>query len=294
MNKTASLILYGFSILLFATLALLPISLETVNPARTGGLDDYYATITVLSPGLVRLIEWGSIFVAVLLLVLALTCFFWRAIRYPWVAFLLALAFLPAAATHVVLNLMQWTLHGRVETAGGRRFVFADSSFLQGQEMALGEIETENPIFTHMRVLGANNGDSPRSWASIIRPADAEEFYGQLYLTSDQMLLGVRYANRCYLAYDLKKAKFYGHEAIEEFSPYVAIDPGRKIFDADVTAIEKLLEVQATPGPGRPTREIVVAGLEDKNEVVQSVAERLLRSYPEEPEPAEEQESPAE
>lgn len=294
MNKTVSLILYGFALLLFLTLALLPLSFATLNPVRTGGLDDYYATITVLSPGVVWLIEWGSIGVAALLLVLSLTCLFWQAIRYPWIAFLLALAFLPAAATHVVLNLTQWTLHGRAETADGRRFVFADTSFLQGRIMALGEIETENPIFTHMRVLGANNGDSPRSWASIIRPADAEEFYGQLYLTSDQMLLGVRYANRCYLAYDLKKAKFYGHDAIEELSPYVAIEPGRKILDADVTAIETLLAERATPGPGRPTREIVAAGLEDKNEVVQSVAERLLRSYPEEPEPAEEQESPAE
>ncbi|MHC4179113.1 MAG: hypothetical protein ACYSWU_16490 [Planctomycetota bacterium] len=82
--------------------------------------------------------------------------------------------------------------------------------------------------------MNHNNGDSPRSWASLIRPDKCSDKYGQLYLCND-FLIGVRYDNRCFLAYDLRNKQAYGHGKIETLSPFVCLTPNDSPSNVDVT-----------------------------------------------------------
>lgn len=90
--------------------------------------------------------------------------------------------------------------------------------------MAIAEILSQNNLKTTYRVLVHNNGDSPRSWASVVRPDRSIDEYGQLYL-KDGLLIGVRFNNECYLAYDLYNKKAYGSGEIELLSPFVCLSP---------------------------------------------------------------------
>ena len=81
-----------------------------------------------------------------------------------------------------------------------------------------------------------NNGDSPRSWASVIRPVGASDEYGQLYLKNGY-LIGVRYDNRCYLVYNLESGTAYGHGDIESLSPFICLAHGDSPNKLDVQRI---------------------------------------------------------
>ena len=91
-----------------------------------------------------------------------------------------------------------WTKESSLIGPDGYTYCFMNYSMLQAQEMKLvrkkGSVSEE---------IGSNNGDSPRSWASVIRPQGAlDDDYGQLYISPEGMILGIRYENKCYFAYD--------------------------------------------------------------------------------------------
>ncbi len=128
----------------------------------------------------------------------------------------------------------------------GQTYTFLYSSFMQGQTIALGRGERTGLLYTAYDILGDTNGDSPRSYALIVRPAErVRNFYGMLEQTDDGLLLGLRYDNHCYFAYDVNADRFTGREGIEGLSPFVLIGPESKLYDGDV---ESLIE-------GRPSFE---------------------------------------
>lgn len=142
--------------------------------------------------------------------------------------------------------------------------------------MALTRVDVESTWFTRLKVLGANNGDSPRSWASIVRPTNPKDEYGQLYLTQSNMLVGIRYDNKCYLAYDLDDKQFFGHGDIEHISPFICIDAIGNLHGEDIRSIEKTIS-EETPGTsGYPYKESLEPELNNPNPNVRRVTEALL------------------
>jgi hypothetical protein len=107
-------------------------------------------------------------------------------------------------------------------------------------------------------------------------PASEFHGYGQLYLTEQQMLVGVRHDNQCYLVYDLPNEKFIGHGDIEAISPFICLNATDTLNPEDIAAIHKTL-VQETPGtPGYPHRDAIASGLEHPNPRVKELATQLL------------------
>lgn len=151
-------------------------------------------------------------------------------------ALFIGLVLAPGAfLSHTLHNLGPWTLYGERIGPDGTRYLFCDSSFLQGQTMAIVVLIYDGPVHREFKVLAEAHGDWPRSWASVIRPADAIESYGQLYLTDQQWIVGVRYSNEAYLAYDLNK-KVQVLSPITQLSPFVLLGRNSRPLREDVQA----------------------------------------------------------
>jgi hypothetical protein len=184
----------------------------------------------------------------------------------------------------LVSQLAPWRVEDRLETPAGRTYLFLDSSFLQGQTMALATLEADNPIWLQAHVHGTTNGDSPRSWASIVRPSPLRvDDYGQLYLSPQGILLGIRYDNHCYLAYDPATDRLWAHEDVLGLSPFILLDRNSKLHAADVASTEQMLrnggDSEWVPGPrvsGVPRAEALQAGLTHANPEVPPLAKRWL------------------
>lgn len=246
---------------------------------RTQEIDEqfHYNSITVLAPFVSRWLFYASATTSGVLLIFGFLSFRWRAIRFPAIAFVLAVFAFPCAGiNHLVSNLGPWTMCDRVEDEEGNSYVFCDSSFLQGQVMALTRVEQENIWITKVRILGTTNGDSPRSWASVVRPANAQDDYGQLYLTEANKLVGIRFDNRCYLVYDLNERKFLGHGDVEQISPFICIGAADELHYADVRAIERVIS-KSTQTSGYPRKRSLLSALSHPNPKVRLVAEDFLK-----------------
>jgi len=134
-------------------------------------------------------------------------------------------------------TLAPWIEYEEAQDAQGEKYCFLESSFLQGQALAIGHVFTDNLLIREYAILVRTNGDSPRSYIPVLRQEQAIDSYGQLYCTSNQWLVGIRYENQMYMAYDLKAKKAYGHAEIGTLSPFVLIDKDTRINNADVTSI---------------------------------------------------------
>lgn len=277
MNKRWSIGFYVFAVVLFATWADCATNYSTVGESIDHGWD--IVSITIRTSLIPNLLYWASAAVALSLFVLALLGYRWPVVRFPAVAFLLLVVAYPCAWRARWLSsdgFGVWTIYGRIAQPDGGDFVFCDSSFLQGQTMALGRIESESAFGTKIRAFGSTNGDSPRSWASVVRPADPMGGYGQLYLTHDQRLVGVRFENHSYLVFDLANDRFVGREDIEAISPFLCLDADDRLHEPDVEAVRQAIRTTEPGSNGRPHREALEAGLDHPNPAVRALAAEWL------------------
>lgn len=199
-----------------------------------------------------------------------------------------------------MVNLSPWTTQAEIIGPDGHTYYFMDSSFLQGQLMAIARLKSSTILTRTMQVQGVTNGDSPRSWASVIHPAGApENDYGQLYVTDANMVIGIRYDYRCYVAYDIASNKFYGHGDIEDFAPFVLIGPNTPMCLSDIEGVIAEVErwirhlsndpdVRTLTGylsgnrpPGYPHDETLRAALTHPNATVREVSKRILQIHEE-------------
>lgn len=235
-----SVLAYGGAVALFLLYGNLEVSRSIY------GDDFQLSAIERLHPWVGGLVAWSALGACLLLLAIVSLSFKTKWLRWPPLGLLIGFALYPyCVIQHTVTNLGPWTIHGDLTTDDGRTFVFCDSSFLQGQVMAIAEIAGRDALKTTYRVLVDNNGDSPRSWASVIRTEGASDKYGQLYF-KDGLLIGVRYENRCYLAYDLAKRKRYGHGDVETLSPFVCLSDSDVLNRADVQRTCERIKEQAS------------------------------------------------
>lgn len=175
----------------------------------------------------------------------------------------------------------EWTKEAELVGPDGYTYSFMNMSFFQGQTMLLVREKSGHP--DSYEELGSNNGDFPRSWASVIRPAGADDDdYGQLYLSADNVIVGIRTGNKCFFAYAVEDRVFYGHGAIEETSPFVLLGAETKLHEPDVLATIFSM-VEARHGhhekidlPGCPRPDTLEAGLKHPNEEVQKLSRWLL------------------
>lgn len=250
------------------------ISWDTHDPTMPDGI----GTITIMQPWARNAISWIPVVAAGSLLLI--TCWPTRLIAggHRLSAFLFSVfGFIGSLFLGFMTNLGPWTEHGRIQDAQGNVYVFCDSSFLQGQTMALTKQVSATDYTTTYKVLGTNNGDSPRSFLTIVRPSNSTETYGQLYLANDQWLLGVRYDNHCFLAYDLVNQKFYGHGDIEKLSPFLALDATQSWNTADGVKIEQLVKNASSFNDGRPKKESLEQGLNHPNPKLRELAAEWLK-----------------
>lgn len=182
--------------------------------------------IEILNPVTANIFAWSASSAFLLLLVLCCVSFKTKWFCWPEIGIAIGLVMYPCSIIwQAVSNLGPWITYGQVVVDDGKTFVFCDSCFLQGQHIAIAEVSERGMFETTYKVLVDTNGDSPRSWASIVRPEGSSDEYGQLYLKNGY-LLGVRYENRCYLAYKLENETAYGHGDIESISPFVCLCDG--------------------------------------------------------------------
>ena len=260
--------------------------------------DDFnHMVIERLNPLIRNLVGWSAFGACLLLLVISSVSFKTNWLRWPAIGLVIGFALYPyCVLQHTFMNLAPWTTHGEITTDDGKTYVFCDSSFFMGQTMAICEITGKDNLKTTYRVLVNNNGDYPRSWASVVRPDRATDEYGQLYL-NDGFLIGVRYENKCYLAYDLANNKAYGHGEIELLSPFLCLSakdvPNKIDIQRTCDHIKEYAKFCETtddirhaqsflngePVAGCPLREQLHSAVATKPESVVTVANRLLDCY---------------
>jgi len=254
----------------FAVIAFLPQAWVARDEDRP---DAPIKSITLLHPSLARLLGGVGLGCLCVLLALGLFSVFRRAIAMALVVFLGALLCPMAGLVSFVRTPAPWQIQNELEAPDGSVYCFAESSFLQGQTLMLARVREKALLTCTIEPLVITNGDNPRSYLRIVRPSGAADTYGQLYLTEDNWLLGLRTDNRFFFAYDLKAAQPYGHGAVEKLSPFLGLGEATVPHEPDVAS---LLAVGVEREKGAPTRAAVLQGLSHPNPRVRAVASELL------------------
>jgi len=274
----------GLNALLAALIALsllVLVSLVLIDASEEVGSGSQSWEIIFFKPRIIAAMHWALAGSFLVLLAGGIYGLIRRRVLLPVLALVTALVLMP---TGLVLRFIRtpvdWTLHDTLTAPDGTRYAFLDYSFLQGQTMALAEVTADGPVRMTCRVIGTNNGDWPRSWTPVVRPAtQAHEGYGQLYLSPAGVLVGIRYRNRCFLAYDRKTGRFFGHGDVETISPFVLIGPSTRMYPPDVTALLAAVKTPAQEGEGgRVNPDRLREALQHPNGEVRKLARKLLQA----------------
>ena len=263
----------GYVLMLVAGLSLLaliciPLDVWSLSEGKLTG-------IAILKPGINNAIWYlGG---GCMLAMLVVSTVFWRK-RLRWqygVCLAMGLLVFPAVAVYrFTASLAPWVVCSTCRGPDGRDYTFMDSSFLQGQVLALGRVAVDGLLYRNLEILGDTNGDSPRSYVLLVRPTNkVRTTYGQLHFTDAGMLLGLRHDNRCYFAYDFMTKRFIGHGDVEKLSPFLLVDDDSRLYDVDVETLFKGPDAHPL---GRPPRQALLAATTHGNQEVRRLAERLL------------------
>jgi len=278
-----AVIICGISFPVFLSLAFIPHSWSTRNEVSAP-----VQTITIVHPSVSHTILVLALCSFVLLLAIGIFGFKRKKFLGPGVACLLALVVFPASCgKSVVNNLAEWTTEAEIKGPDGRTYYFLDSSFLQGQTMAIARLKERTTFTKRMEVLGTTNGDEPRSWASVIRPAGTRvKDYGQLYLSPDKsILIGLRNDFKCYMSYDWQKDKFLGNsdeesDDIKGISPFVLIGSNTEMNSSDVKEVtdhvKSCAQNKNSHCNGYPKLPVLEKASRDPNPRVRVVAKELM------------------
>jgi hypothetical protein len=259
-----------FALLTFSAIALRP----TDVVIRTGKeLPDSYERITFIRPIADQFISFCGLGCVVIAVIAAAVASFRKNVWGALLA-LVVVSLCPASAVvSFVRNLAPWHICSELQAPDGSVYYFMESSFLQGQTLALTRLREDRLLTRTVDVLAATNGDNPQSYLRIVRPAGADDEYGKLYLTHDSFLLGLRTENRCFLAYDLKANRAFGNPSVAELSPFICLDAATGPHEPDVA---RLLATGIEAEKGSPKRAVVVAATHHPNPRVRAIAEKLL------------------
>ncbi len=165
----------------------------------------------------------------------------------------------------------------RATAPDGQEYAFLYFGVMQAQELVLAKPVSSNEFRTVYRVLGEDNGDWPRSWASVIRPfGSSGQTQRLLYFGPHGLVLVLSPANQCFLAYDAPSGVFWGHGPIEDLSPFVLLEENTRVHEDDVTSLRAHLQTSHPDAAGVPRRHVLVAGKRNANPVVRALAAEWL------------------
>jgi hypothetical protein len=165
----------------------------------------------------------------------------------------------------------------RATAPDGQEFAFLYFGVMQGQQMVLAQPVGSNAFRSVYRVLGENNGDWPRSWASVIRPAGPPtQTNRHLHFGPDGLVLVIVPPNQCFLAYDARSREFWGHGPIEGLSPFVLLGENTSVHEDDVISTRGHLQTAHPDAVGVPRRSTLVAGTRHANPIVRALAAEWL------------------
>jgi hypothetical protein len=264
--KVSLVFLFGIFVLICVVLFFLPQSWTVAGP--TGDIE----AITIVRR--YDLIHWTALLLAISLFTLACISLKVKSVPFRLMLWLLPLVVYPVSWTKsTVSNLGPWTYHGSVSDPAGNSCWFLDSSFLQGQTMAIAKLSERTSLVDRFDVLATTNGDSPKLYLHIVRPNGSQEGYGQLYLNKDNWLVGIRSENRMFLAYDLNSQRAYVRDDAMGLSPFILIDEKTDPNDNDCKQIQQLGIGNEV---GQPHEEVILEALNSPNPEVVSCAKALL------------------
>ncbi len=174
-------------------------------------------------------------------------------------------------------TLAPWRYGEPVRGADHESYYMMESSFLQGQTLVLARLEEEDWLRRTSKVLVETNGDNPRTWQSMIRPAGAEEAYGlTVALSPTGMVLGFRYDNHCFFAYDVAANEPYGRNRIRGISPFVLLAADTPLHSLDVKRLEKIVQAHDSHTSGVPQKAQLEDATRHPNPSVATLAKKLL------------------
>jgi hypothetical protein len=139
--------------------------------------------------------------------------------------------------------------------------------------MAVGKLTERTSLVDRFQVLATTNGDSPKLYLHIVRPNDSQEGYGQLYLNKDNWLVGIRSANRMFLAYDLNSKKPYVRDDVMPLSPFILIHQNSLLKDSDC---KQLQQIGIGNEVGQPHQNVILEALNSRNPEVVTCAKAVL------------------
>jgi hypothetical protein len=165
-------------------------------------------------------------------------------------------------------------------------YSYIESSFLQGQTLAIGRDEGAAWLYRRFKLVGETNGDSPRLWIPLVRPAGVNDNeYGQLYCSDFGVVVGLRYDNHCCMAYDTRTEQFFGQpsnkepgEKITSISPFILIGPETKLHQSDVARLVQAATGDPTRTEGVVSEAALQEALDHPNPEVRKLARRILDS----------------
>lgn len=273
---------YGLCLVIFLSLAFIPHNWVTKDPA-----DSQLQSINIVNLFISRTHLILSIFSFALLLLIGVVGLTFKKFPAPGMALLLAIVGFPVCyGKFIIDNLAPWTTEAEIKGPDNQKYYFMDSSFLQGQTLAIARLKQQTWLTQSMELLGTTNGDEPRSWASVIRPAGTPDGdYGQLYLSSDNTtLVAIRTQFKCYMSYDFQTNRFRGNsdketDDIKGISPFILMGSGTEMNPQDVKGVVDHINSHTKNDNynGYPRLKVLEAQLDHPNTKVRLMAKELIR-----------------
>jgi len=215
-----------------------------------------------------------TVLAAAAMLPLAIVSLKVKQVPFRAALWLLPLVLFPISIARATFaNLAPWQTMGSTQDQAGNQYYFLESSFLQGQLLALARHRSHSFLRDEYEVLATTNGDSPRSYLNVVRPADLPNGYGQVLISKDEWLVGLRYDNQMYLAYNLNSRSRYVGPRLYTLSPFLLIDSSSEMNRLDV---EQVLNSGIGSGVGQPRLKSILAELNSTNPVVASLAQAMV------------------
>lgn len=253
---------------LCATLFFIPQTWAVASPDKNFDLQ----SIVILTHYNLLLIV--TVLAAAGLLPLAIASLKVKQVPFRAALWLLPLVLFPVSIARATFaNLAPWQTMGSTQDHLGNQYYFLESSFLQGQTLALARHRSHSFLRDEYEVLATTNGDSPRNYLNVVRPADLPNGYGQVLISKDEWLVGLRYDNQMYLAYNLNSRSRYVGPRLYTLSPFLLIDSSSEMNRLDV---EQVLNSGIGSGVGQPRLKSILTELNSTNPVVASLAQAMV------------------
>jgi len=215
-----------------------------------------------------------SVLASAALLALAITSLKVKDVPFRLALWLLPLVLFPASLARATFaNLAPWETMGSTKDNVGNEYYFLESAFLQGDTMALARQRSHSFFKDEYEVLATTNGDSPRHFLLIVRPAKEPNGYGQILISNNTWLVGLRYDNQMYLAYNLNSRTAFARARIYTLSPFLLIDDHTEMNKTDV---EQVLNTGIGSETGQARLKPILNELRNTNPVVASAANKMV------------------